>query len=113
MVTMQKTIDVLGTPYTLKEVERGSDPKLTDRNDGYTDTSIRECVVDNMNTEEPGSKANLQGYKKGVIRHELIHAFLFESGLDSCSWAVNEEMIDWLALQFPKMRKAFEEADAL
>lgn len=112
MVTKQKTIDVLGTPYTVKEVAPESDPKMDGR-DGYTDTSIKECVVDNMSVADASSKANLQGYKKGVIRHELIHAFLFESGLDACSWATNEEMIDWLALQFPKMLKAFEEADAM
>jgi len=49
-----------------------------------------------------------------VIRHELIHAFLFKSGLDACAeWARNEEMVDWLAIQFPKLMKAFQEADCL
>ena len=53
-----------------------------------------------------------------VIRHEIIHAFLFESGLaqntnDVESWAMNEEMVDWLAIQFPKLLKAFKEAECI
>ena len=58
-------------------------------------------------------KKNLPEYKKAVIRHELTHAFLFESGLDTCSWAQNEEMVDWIALQFPKLLQVFKEADCL
>lgn len=39
--------------------------------------------------------------------------FLFESGLDSESWGRNEEIVDWIANQFPKMMKAFDEVNAL
>ena len=67
-----------------------------------------------MDIIEPGMKKNLADYKKQVIRHEIIHAFVFESGLDTCSdWAKNEEMVDWIAIQFPKLLKAFKEADCL
>lgn len=106
-------INVLGTDYAVKVIDPSQDDKLHGKRDGYTDTSIKVCVIDNMQDESPDNKANLQEYMKGVIRHELIHAFLFESGLDAVSWAPNEEMIDWIAIQFPKLLKAFEEADAL
>lgn len=43
----------------------------------------------------------------------IIHAFLHESGLDVCSWAHNEEMVDWLAIQFPKLYEAFLQADCI
>lgn len=56
---------------------------------------------------------NIENYKKKITRHEIIHAFLFESGLDFNSWGRNEEFVDWLALQFPKIIKAFEEAKCL
>ena len=106
-------VHVLGEMYTIRQTEEAWDAKLKGR-DGYTDTSIKECVIDSMKNAEPDDKANLEEYKKSVIRHELIHAFLFESGLDgACEWAVNEEVIDWIALQFPKMMKAFEEAECL
>ena len=106
-------INVLGTAYTVKEVDPATDIKLKGQRDGYTDTSIKVCVIDNMQEEDPANKANLQEHKKGVVRHELIHAFLYESGLDGNTWATNEEMVDWVALQFPKLLKAFEEAGCL
>ena len=46
-----------------------------------------------------------------IERHELAHAFLYECGLnDSSDWARNEELIDWLAIQFPKIQALFEKA---
>ncbi|HJA90843.1 MAG TPA: hypothetical protein H9948_08655 [Candidatus Jeotgalibaca merdavium] len=48
------------------------------------------------------------------IRHELIHVFLFESGLgENSQWAQNEEMVDWFARQFPKLLKAFQAVSAI
>ena len=47
-------------------------------------------------------------------RHEIVHAFLFESGLaENSEWAQNEEMVDWIAKQGPKLIKAWQEAGAL
>lgn len=52
-------------------------------------------------------KLDLLGLK--VIRHELIHAFIYESGLSNENkWAENEELVDWIAIQFPKLKKCFE-----
>jgi hypothetical protein len=54
-----------------------------------------------------------------TLRHEIIHAFLSESGLNSQShipsgsWSNDEEIIDWLAIQSPKIFKVFEELDIL
>ena len=108
-----KKVNVLGTEYTIIESSVDKDAKL-DNQDGYCDTSIKVCVVDGMKTTDNQAKANLPEYKKSVIRHELIHAFLYESGLDgSAYWAVSEEMIDWLAIQFPKLLQAFKDADCV
>lgn len=108
-----KKVNVLGTEYSIIESNESKDEGLIDK-DGYCDTSIKQCVIDEMKITDPSAKKDLLGYKKAVTRHELIHAFLFESGLSVCSsWAENEEMVDWIAIQFPKMQKAFEEASAL
>lgn len=107
-----KKINILGTEYEVHESNRDSDETLADM-DGYCDTSIKLCVIDEMKDTEAGMKKNMPAYKNAVIRHELVHAFLFESGLDSCSWAQNEEMVDWIAIQFPKMLKAFQECECL
>ena len=106
-------INVLGTQYSLVESSEQETPRLAGI-DGFCDTSTKECVVDRLEGDGQNAKANLPEYKKCVARHELIHAFLFESGLDTCrSWARNEEMVDWLAIQFPKLLEAFKAADAL
>lgn len=105
-------INVLGTDYELIESNENKDNALVGM-DGYCDTSIKICVVDDMSEEVENPKKDLESYKKQVKRHELIHAFLYESGMDACSWALNEEMVDWIAIQFPKLLKAFGEADAM
>lgn len=105
-------VNILGTEYTLKEDNERNDLILREC-DGYCDNSIKLCVVNDMNDKDVMSKSNTEEYKKKAIRHELIHAFLSESGLSENSWAINEEMVDWIALQFPKMLKAFEETKCL
>ena len=108
------TVNILGTEYTVIETSETDDEKL-DGIDGYCDTSVKICVIDDMGKAKGdiSAKINLDQYKRQVKRHELIHAFLHESGLDVNSWASNEEMVDWIAIQFPKMLKAFAEAEAM
>lgn len=98
--------DVLGTAYSIEYSNKVDDTNLENM-DGYCDTTCKRIVIDTFK-DFPGSKQNLEDYEKQVIRHELIHAFLFESGLDNSSWAKDEEIVDWIAIQFPKMLKAFE-----
>ena len=107
--------NILGSEWTVKFGTVEEYPNLEDM-DGYTDSSTREIIVDDMKSQQdmPGSKKNMEEYKKQVVRHEIIHAFLRESGLDTNSgacdnWAINEEMVDWFAIQTPKIFKLFYE----
>lgn len=112
-------INILGSEWNVKFGSEKKYPNLTNI-DGYTDLSMREIVVDDMEASQGqiGAKADLESYQKQVVRHEIIHAFLLESGLDSNSnsadsWAVNEEMVDWFAIQSPKIFKVFNEYDLM
>lgn len=116
---MNKKVSILGTIY---EIKYGTCEEYKELNemDGYTDTSTHTIIVDDMSLAKGqiGCKGDLEEYKKEVVRHELIHAFLNESGLANnslkCdSWATNEEMVDWFALQFPKIYVVFVEAECL
>ena len=108
-----KKINILGVEYTLEELTEKEDYNL-EGVDGYCDTSVKRLVVEQLKpTGKTREKKDLQQYKNTVIRHEIIHAFLFESGLDNCSWANNEEMVDFFAIQFPKILKAFKDVDCL
>lgn len=104
-------VEVLGTLYDIEESNRVDDLKLENA-DGYCDCSIKKIVVDTfVNTVD--SQKDLVTYRNEVIRHELVHAFLHESGLGAQSWAENEEIVDWIAKQFPKMNEAFNAIDVL
>ena len=108
-------VNILGSEWSVKFGNGKEYPNLAEM-DGYTDLSTREIVVDDMEASQGqiGAKADLESYQKQVVRHEIIHAFLLESGLDSNSnsagsWAMNEEMVDWFAIQSPKIFKVFNE----
>lgn len=92
------TVNVLGTTYTIYETT-GAHDELLRKLDGYV-TPTEKTIVVNKNA------APL--YKKQILKHELVHAFLHESGLDTESWGGNEEIVDWIALQFEKINKAFK-----
>lgn len=105
------TVNVLGVKYDIKESNKLDDYNL-ESNDGYCDHSTKSIVIDTFQ-ESPDSMKDLESYRKQVIRHELIHAFLYESGLDACSWARDEQIVDWIAIQFPKLKEIFEKINVL
>jgi len=120
---MPLKIDVLGTKYTLKRVNRGQDAYMDKMGfAGYCDNNKKYIAILNLKSlpdwaDEP--EQSIVRQEKETIRHELIHAFLNESGLSWSSlgienaWAKNEEMVDWFAIQMPKLLKAFKEADCI
>ncbi len=86
-------IDILGTEYRI-EIHKVSE-------DSYMEEKAQEI------------------YRKKTLRHEIMHAFLNESGLSDSSnrfdgaWAKNEEMVDWLAIQAPKIFSTFNKMNIL
>ena len=117
---MIKTVDILGTKYRIYlNVNPERDKSLNDVF-GYCIPSERCIKVVDMdklaNWNDNTAEARLKQHKENV-RHEIIHAFLHESGLwsssmqYSSSWAMNEEMVDWIAIQYPKIRKVFQILD--
>jgi len=114
MKIMFPCVSVLGVSYTIRE-GTSVDDKALQNYDSYCDTTTKEIVVSDMteNAGSPYAKGDLECYKRKVIRHELVHAFLFESGLSNNSWAENEEIVDWLAIQFPKLQAVFNAAQCL
>jgi hypothetical protein len=110
----ERKINVLGTTYTIKE-QSESENELLQGCDGYCDWTTKEIVVER---EMYGTLLDMEAYIRKVIRHEIVHAFLLESGLHECSgetksWASNETMVDWIARQGEKIYAAWREAGAL
>lgn len=79
---------------------------------GYCDPYEKIIAIAQYNTLKE-SKDHIEKAYELNLRHEIMHAFMFESGLwcDSCcfagAWAMNEEMIDWFAIQSPKIFDVF------
>lgn len=99
---MTKHVNILGSTWTVTPEE------MKDNNyDGLTDSSMKEIRIRTDNVNEIG---NFEALVKKQTRHEIIHAFLYESGLSfNSDWAVNEELVDWIAIQFPKIAEVCEE----
>lgn len=112
-------VNILGTEYTIETHKISDDACLKDNHfAGYCDEEAKLIVVADMSEDtyfpNMGQKEQ-EVYRKKTLRHELVHAFLNESGLSDnacvpkCGWAKFEEMIDWFAIQSPKIFKAFQE----
>lgn len=103
---MKDRVSVLGTEYEIhyKELAR-------ENADGYCGPTSKVITIRTDNTNKVQDFEELQ---RVTLRHEIIHAFMFESGLGA-SWQHAEEFghdettVDWFARQFVKIYKAFVE----
>ena len=111
---MCNQVSILGSNWDIHESDEIQEPRLIGA-DGFCDDSVKEIFVDSLKKiDKSCAKKNLESYKKKVLRHEITHAFLCESGLSECSdWATNEEMVDWIARQGPKLMDAWSAAKCL
>lgn len=115
-------INILGTEYEIIKKRYDEDDTFKRFSvAGYCSSSEQSIVLCDMTTypgwdDEP--EAACANLAKETLRHEIVHAFLNESGLaessNECSaWARNEEMVDWFSLQGPKIYRAWKEVDAV
>ena len=86
-------INILGTDYKIIYENFGRDNR-----DGYCDVEKKEIHIDTQITNNTR--------KKIVLKHEIMHAFFFESGLEE--YFCDETIISFIALQFDKINKIFE-----
>lgn len=118
-----RKVSVLGTEYSII-VKKYDEDEIFKRDScgGYCNNFRKEIVICDMATVEEwehDTPEDIAAYMKETLRHEIVHAFLNESGLQSSSavyeagWAKFEEMVDWIALQGPKIYSTWSLADAL
>lgn len=105
-----RSINILGTKYQI-EIRELKNEGI----DGFFDYTNRLIVVREDNYNKVG---NFEILQKKQLRHEILHAFMAESGLQS-NWQHIEEFghdettVDWFAIQSPKIFKVFQELDIL
>ena len=117
------TVNILGTPYEII-VKKYDEEEAFERRSiaGFCDGYVKEIVVCDMHTYkgwEQEAEKTIVAAQKETLRHEIVHAFFNESGLQDSSfgidnsWARNEEMVDWIAIQGAKIYKAWKDVNAL
>ena len=118
----KKIINILGADYTILLKTPKEDPSFTGTNMlagycSYNDKIL--CINCNPYYYKDKKDEWIINDMKEVIRHEIFHAFFNESGLGQSAfqyngpWSCNEEMIDWLAMQSPKIFKIFTELEII
>ncbi len=120
---MNSKINVLGQVYTIYVKKYDEDPIFKANHwEGYCGDTTKTIVIGDLRTF-PGSGTTpneilFKAMKKN-LRHEIVHAFLNESGLGvnthvpRCPWTQNEEMVDWFAIQLPKIYKVMNELELI
>ena len=108
------SFSVMGEKWVLRFAKE--DDGFVDGGDGYCDPTTREIVIQDRTERSAGDVHDLTNYTLKVIRHEVIHAYLYECGLGDNSlsidcWAKNEEMVDWFAIIGKKIATTWNELE--
>ena len=94
---------ILGTQYEIIETNERAESKLENCY-GYHDGFEKVICLDTDKLHKAEMRAQ-------TLRHEIIHAYLYECGLaQNCDWHC-EEMVDWLAFQIEKITRTIKELE--
>ncbi len=111
----QQVINILGSEWTVVRINRGEEKRL-EYKDGFCDLSVKQIYINWYQKDESDldQQMNVDVHNRTVLRHEIVHAFLLESGLGD-NWkhdtfGHDETIVDWIAMQGPKLYKAWKEA---
>ncbi|MBQ8982698.1 MAG: hypothetical protein IJ079_03840 [Lachnospiraceae bacterium] len=111
MVTKNRKINILGTVYDLEYKLHTSED--LENCSGYADYTKKMIAV--RKTYPDDYSGDVDYVIRETLRHEILHAFLYESGLgdnwEHKSMGHEETLIDWFAIQYPKLRKIYQELE--
>ena len=108
-----RTVNILGSEWSIEFCRLGSD---RDGDCSFTDRHIR--VRDNNYDDGDGPVKDFARIQRKALRHEIIHAYMAESGL-AHDWVHypftghDETIIDWYAIQAPRIYATFIECGCL
>jgi hypothetical protein len=102
-------VAVLGTEYEIIDQASVTDYPYLEDCDGYCDFYDHKIILGQFTKENGYEHGDLAYFGRKVLRHELVHAFLHESGMHD--QAMDEQLVDWIAIQFPKLNKLFDQLE--
>lgn len=107
MKLKKSKVNILGTDYKLQFISPDKDELLLTCC-GYCDKYAKRIVVAKQPLLPDGT-SNLLDFHNAVLLHELIHAFLQESGLQIDNARMEEEALcDWLVAMLPKINLVYD-----
>lgn len=106
---MEQTVNILGTRYIVAD----DSSKVEKGNVGQCENYNKAIYVKDKDDifGDTASQTEKDEAFKEVVRHEIVHAFFNESGLDE--YRGDEMLVQWLAKQLPKMVKVMKEVGSI
>lgn len=112
MITFE--INIFGQPYSVRIGKRGEMPPCLKDKSGYCDRSIHEIGIREIrNSPQFGDMQDLAARMKETLRHEIVHAALFESGLIDNRNYDHEEIADWLSIKAHALHEIMADAERM
>lgn len=97
-----QSVPICGARYRVFYSTAEEDPRFDELDcSGYCEVYAKEIHVKRIDRNDPMKAECVDQYEDKVLRHEVLHAFLFECG-QSDYWE-DERLVDTLALIFPKL----------
>jgi hypothetical protein len=96
-------ISILGTDY--KYIEHSPGSFEFENFDGFCQPLDKEIHVKKKEYLSGSSDSAKYERYKHIVTHELIHAFMEESGR---GYDVDEFLVDWIATMFPKINNVLD-----
>ena len=101
-------ISILGTDYEI--IVDNDNPKMKD-SDGFCEWASKKIIITDSYRNDEDALENINEYIHKVIRHEAFHALFAEMGIKK--WMQDEDLVDMLAMQYPKIRKIMDACDKI
>lgn len=105
---MAQFVDILGTQYEVITQTEKENPKLKDAN-GLCEVYSKRIILDVSSKDDEMAFENIDKFYSKVVRHEIVHAFFHEAGLDK--YMDDETLVDVIAILMPKIYNAMKQVD--
>lgn len=103
------TVDVLGCVYNIVMIDKEykNPPERLEEESAFVDVINKVICIDRR--DEGNGDIGDPSEFEFLMRHELAHAFLYESGLEE--YSNDETLVNWIAIQSYKIFKCFEKLE--
>ena len=95
-------VNILGTTYEIEKLDEKDSCMLKNNADAYVDYIEKKIF---LHKDDVMINASL--------RHELIHAFMYEAWIEFGYQFHNEDVVNYIATIFPKLEKAVKETKCI